>query len=153
MSIVTTSTPPGPTRAPVETPVAVESASAPPSIAPSADRLYRLSLEEYHRLAEAGVLSDTRVELIEGLLVKKMTKHTPHIIATMLVEEILHRVKPAGWSVTMGNPVTLASRAASRSPTPSWSAGRRATTPADGSRRPTSASPSRSPTRRSATRS
>jgi Uma2 family endonuclease len=140
MSIATTtSAPPGPTpiRAPVESPAAVESASPAPSFVPPADRLYRLSLEEYHRLAEAGVLSDTRVELIEGLLVKKMTKHTPPIIATVLVDEVLQRLKPEGWFVTMGNPITLAESASEPEPdaklvrgSPRDYAGRRIT-PAD----------------------
>ncbi len=76
-------------------------------MAPPIDRLYRLSLEEYHRLAEAGVLSDSRVELIEGMLVKKMTKNTPHMIATAQVNAVFHEVKPAGWFVMIGDPISL----------------------------------------------
>jgi Uma2 family endonuclease len=73
-----------------------------------ADRLYRFTLDEYHKLAEADILRDSRVELIEVKLVKKMTKKPPHIIATELVEGILHKLIPAGWYVTMQNPIALA---------------------------------------------
>ena len=84
-----------------------------PSIPPSEsapvfeDRHYRMTLDEYHRLAEAGILRDERVELIHGVLVAKMTKKQPHIIATALLEELLHRVLPAGWFVAMQDPVTI----------------------------------------------
>ncbi len=38
------------------------------------DELQRMTVDEYERLAESGVLDDPQVELINGLLVKKMTK-------------------------------------------------------------------------------
>ncbi len=40
----------------------------------SFDELQRITVDEYERLAESGVLDDPQVELINGLLVKKMTK-------------------------------------------------------------------------------
>lgn len=73
-----------------------------------ADRLYRLSIGQYHRMAEAGILSgNDRVELLEGLLVTKMTKNPPQIIATELVQLALARAVPDGWFVSMQNPVSL----------------------------------------------
>jgi hypothetical protein len=50
-----------------------------PSLAPM---VYRISVDEYERMVEAGVLDDPRVELIGGLLVRKMGKNPPHVIAT-----------------------------------------------------------------------
>jgi Uma2 family endonuclease len=73
------------------------------------DRLYRLSVDQYHAMAEAGILgTHDRIELIEGLLVNKMTKHDPHILATELTQGVLSRTLPAGWYVSMQNPITIA---------------------------------------------
>ena len=41
--------------------------------------VYRLSVEQYHAMARAGILDeDAPVELVEGWLVQKMTKYPPH---------------------------------------------------------------------------
>ena len=42
------------------------------------ETLYRLTADEYEQIA--GLLDDDRVELIDGYLVKKMTKNPPHVI-------------------------------------------------------------------------
>ena len=44
--------------------------------------LYRMDVDEYENLAGAGVLKDPRVELIDGYLVRKMTKKPRHTIIT-----------------------------------------------------------------------
>jgi hypothetical protein len=50
------------------------------------ERIYRLTLEQYHAIARAGIIGDDEpVELLEGWLVRKMTKHPPHVVATGLV--------------------------------------------------------------------
>jgi Uma2 family endonuclease len=54
----------------------------PESIDPS-ETLYRLTVDEYEKLAD--VLEDERVELIDGLLVAKMTKSPPHNVSCGLV--------------------------------------------------------------------
>jgi Uma2 family endonuclease len=59
-------------------------------------------------MIDAGILSeDAPVELLQGLLVQKMSKKPPHVIATELLTGMLHRVVPAGWYVSIGNPVTI----------------------------------------------
>ena len=69
--------------------------------------LWRLSVDQYHQMIRAGILTeDDRVELLEGLLVTKMTKNPPHIVATDLLQAALPRIVPAGWFVSMQNPVT-----------------------------------------------
>jgi Uma2 family endonuclease len=74
------------------------------------DRLYRLSVDQYHAMAEAGILgTHDRIELIAGLLVEKMTKHQPHIIATGLTQDALTQALPVGWYVEMQEPITIAS--------------------------------------------
>src|SRR5947209_7350262 len=57
-----------------------EDAGVPP------ESLYRLSVEQYHAMAREGILTDDDpVELLEGLLVCKMTKYRPHSLATGLL--------------------------------------------------------------------
>jgi Uma2 family endonuclease len=85
-------------------------ASPPRQVEPlplPADRLYRMSLDQYRKLAESGILGDARVELIQGVIVKKMTKGDPHIIVTELLTRILARLMPDGWFVSLQNPITL----------------------------------------------
>lgn len=71
--------------------------------------IYRLSVEQYHAMARAGILTeDDPVELLEGWLVQKMTKHRPHVIATGLVRRELERLLPSGWYVAIQDPITTA---------------------------------------------
>jgi hypothetical protein len=70
--------------------------------------LYRLSVAQYHAMISAGILqSGDPVELLEGLLVCKMTKHPPHPTATGMTREALEAVLPAGWCVRVQDPITL----------------------------------------------
>jgi Uma2 family endonuclease len=69
--------------------------------------IYRLSVEQYHAIADAGILTeDDPVELLEGWLVRKMTKHKPHSIATRRLRRALDRMLPAGWYVDSQEPIT-----------------------------------------------
>jgi Uma2 family endonuclease len=70
----------------------------PPSV-------YRISVDEYERMA--GVLDDERVELIDGLLVKKMGKKPPHIWAVGSVLEALTMMLPSGWTLRKEDPVRI----------------------------------------------
>lgn len=50
----------------------------------------KLTVEEYHRMAEAGILDpDERVELIQGQIVKMAAKGTPHESAIMRTARVL----------------------------------------------------------------
>jgi Uma2 family endonuclease len=69
--------------------------------------LYRMTVEEYEQLAESGVLKDRRVELINGLLVKKMTIKPPHVIAVDAAREAIGRLLPAGWWIRDEKPVRI----------------------------------------------
>jgi hypothetical protein len=73
------------------------------------DDVYRLSVEQYHEMAEAGILTtDDRVELIEGILVQKMTIYPLHAFA---VESLADRIKALaipGWCYRSQQPITLA---------------------------------------------
>jgi Uma2 family endonuclease len=77
------------------------------------DFRHRITVEEYHRMAEAGIFGpEPRLELIEGVLIHKMTKNPPHVLATNLLEELLHHLLPrgSGYCISMGNPVTIEDR-------------------------------------------
>ena len=43
--------------------------------------LYRMTVDQYERLLETGVLDDQPIELKNGLLVKKLGKKPPHVLA------------------------------------------------------------------------
>ena len=86
--------------------VPVSAFTSRPPAAP-VGRLYHLSVEQYHQMADAGILTpEDRVELLRGLLVKQMTKHPPHTLATQLTREVIERHLPRGWFVNVQEPVT-----------------------------------------------
>jgi hypothetical protein len=57
--------------------------------------VWRLSLEQYHRMIQTGILTDDDpVEFLEGLLVTKMPKNPLHSLATHLTRDALAQVVP-----------------------------------------------------------
>ena len=71
------------------------------------DPIARLSVEQYHKMIQAGIFTDdNRVELLEGLLVQKMSKNPPHRVSTNLVTESLRSFVPMGWYVDSQEPIT-----------------------------------------------
>jgi Uma2 family endonuclease len=83
----------------------VSGALAPP--AEALGDLYRMTVEEYERLADAGVLKDRRVELINGWLVKKMTTKPSHVIAVDATREAIAGLLPPGWWLREEKPVRI----------------------------------------------
>jgi Uma2 family endonuclease len=68
----------------------------------------RWSVDEYHEMLRAGILTENDpIELLDGWLVAKMTKNPPHRIATRRVRKALERVTPEGWYVDSQEPITL----------------------------------------------
>jgi Uma2 family endonuclease len=71
--------------------------------------IWRMSVERYHEMIEAGILTeDDPVELLEGWLVEKMPKNSPHRKANRRMRLILERLAPAGWFVDAQEPITTA---------------------------------------------
>jgi Uma2 family endonuclease len=69
---------------------------------------YRLSEEEYFRLADAGVISDKApVFLWKGFLVEKMTKGRPHTTAVLKMDSLVSSLVPTGWFVQQEQPISL----------------------------------------------
>lgn len=69
--------------------------------------LYRMTVEEYERLAAAGILKDPRVELIDGYLVRKVTKKPDHVLAVEGVRDALLALNLRGWRVLVQDPVRI----------------------------------------------
>ena len=72
----------------------------------AATDLYRMTVDEYERLAEASILDDDRVELIDGYLVRKMPKKPPHVWAVDAILEALRATLP-GWWCRKEDPVRI----------------------------------------------
>ena len=80
-----------------------------PELAVPEDFIWRLSVEQYHAMIHAGILTEADpVELLEGWLIPKMPKNPPHGLAIDLAREILTRLLPNGWHVKSQDPLTLA---------------------------------------------
>jgi Uma2 family endonuclease len=70
--------------------------------------VWRLSVEQYHRMVHLGILSDDDpVELLEGWLVYKMPKNPPHRVTTKLTRNALEAIIPEDWYVDTQEPITL----------------------------------------------
>jgi len=86
--------------------------SASPSASPASGPvptvpIWRLSVQQYHQMIEAGILGeDDPVELLEGWLVVKRARKPPHRAATRLAREVLEPFVPPGWYVDSQEPIT-----------------------------------------------
>lgn len=70
--------------------------------------LHRFTVVEYLTMAEAGLLgSERKVELIEGVIVQKMTQNPPHMIACSLLLDALKACLPPGWFLSMQGPIEM----------------------------------------------
>ncbi|MBX9583457.1 MAG: Uma2 family endonuclease [Gemmataceae bacterium] len=60
--------------------------------------VYRFTVEQYERMAEAGILTKyDKVELLEGYVVYKMPRNPPHDGTIQVITKRLGRRIPAGW--------------------------------------------------------
>ncbi len=71
------------------------------------EELHRMTVNEYERLADSGIFDDPQVELINGLLVKKLTKKPRHVSACELLAGVLEALLPAGWYIREQNPLRI----------------------------------------------
>jgi Uma2 family endonuclease len=69
---------------------------------------FRISIEKYKKLIESGVFTKRdKLQLINGILVAKVTQNPPHSVADLLCSKALARVIPAGWHLRPDKPVRL----------------------------------------------
>ena len=60
--------------------------------------IYKLSVDGYHKMIEAGILTeDDPVELLEGWLVEKMVHNPPHDATIQIANETISVCLPRGW--------------------------------------------------------
>ena len=70
--------------------------------------LARLTLEQYEAMVDAGVFTKRdRFQLINGLLVAKVSKSPPHVLTAKNVRDELQRLIPSGWDFRLADPVRL----------------------------------------------
>lgn len=76
--------------------------------ASDAQQMHRFSLDEYHRLIEAGAFDeDLRVELVEGVLVDMSPKTREHESAIRWLNRwLIEAVDPERFEVGVGSPIT-----------------------------------------------
>jgi Uma2 family endonuclease len=68
----------------------------------------RLSVQDYHQMAESGILQpDERVELLEGQIIQMAAKGTAHSAAVTRIEQLLRQRLGFGTASPMENRVLL----------------------------------------------
>ena len=78
---------------------------------PPGRRPARLTVEKYEAMIASGLFTKRdRFELIEGILVEKMTKKPPHSVSSELTRVALDRACPVGWHVRIEKPVRIPRR-------------------------------------------
>ena len=70
------------------------------------DRIHRVSVSEYHRLGELGLIYE-KVELLRGIIVDKMSKSPLHEYISQKLLKLLHRLVPPQFDVRQERPLTL----------------------------------------------
>jgi Uma2 family endonuclease len=67
-----------------------------------------MSLDQYEAMVESGIFSERdRLQLINGMLVAKVTQGDDHCVAEDLCRVELSAIMPPGWFVRPGKPVKL----------------------------------------------
>jgi len=75
---------------------------------PSAEEIYRIPVDLYERIVEAGDLGpDDRIELLNGVLVSKMTKSPGHQVCTELCGDELRSLLRPGYQLRTEGPVKI----------------------------------------------
>ena len=84
----------------------VNDAALPPGV--PLERVHRFSVDQYHRMAEAGVFHpEERVELIEGIIVEMTPIGLAHRFAVDQLNRLLVPMVDEGWYVAPQNPVAF----------------------------------------------
>jgi Uma2 family endonuclease len=81
-------------------------APLPPAIPPFPIR--RFTLDEYHKMLEVGVLKHRDpYELLNGMIVAKMSQNSPHASASSRLERRLAKLLPDAWVMRSGKPISI----------------------------------------------
>lgn len=72
---------------------------------------YRLTVDQYEAMVDAGILTKhDRLELIEGLLVAKMTRKPDHSVGSEKCRRRIDRALPPGWHTRHEQPIRIPPR-------------------------------------------
>ena len=70
--------------------------------------LYRMSVDQYEAMVDSGIFTERdRLQLINGMLVAKVTQGDDHSVSDELCRTSLSAVLPPGWSPRTNKPVRL----------------------------------------------
>ncbi len=90
-------------------------------------RPYRISVAKYEAMVASGAFTKAdRFELIEGILVEKMTKNPPYSVVIGLCLDVLGQALPPGWHTRLEQPVKIPSRDSEPEPDVTVARGKRA---------------------------
>ncbi len=85
--------------------------ATPPPGLPPGRRLARLTVEQYEAMVASGAFTKRdRLELIEGMLVEKMTKRRKHSRGSSNSRQAIERALPAGWHLEVEASVRIPAR-------------------------------------------
>lgn len=80
----------------------------PPIDEPPPFPVRRFTVEEYHRLIDAGILKDgDPYELLDGWITRKMTHNPAHDVCIDLLAEFFSRSLPKGWRPRIQSSISL----------------------------------------------
>jgi Uma2 family endonuclease len=80
----------------------------PPAAILYVDDIWRITVERYHEMVAAGLITvNDRVELLEGVLVNKMSKNPPHRLSVVLICDALRALLPKGWHLQGEQPIQM----------------------------------------------
>jgi Uma2 family endonuclease len=70
--------------------------------------VWRLSVGQYHQMIRTGILNNgDPIELLEGVLVPKRTRNSPHRIAVTVLRDLLMKLVGSGWHIETQEAITL----------------------------------------------
>lgn len=71
------------------------------------DQLYRLTVKQYHKMIDTGVIKEgDKVELLEGWVYQKMPHHPPAAGTISVMNGVLTRRLLPGWIIRIQLPIT-----------------------------------------------
>lgn len=82
-------------------------AMPPPQAATVPQPVYQFTVDQYQRLQREGMFGSDRVELLEGVIVRKGPMNPPHAVALGRVCRHLGTRVPAGWCLRQQMDLTL----------------------------------------------
>jgi Uma2 family endonuclease len=97
-----------------------------PGTASNGRRAAHITIEKYEAMVASGIFTKhDRFELIEGNLVRKMTKNPPHSVTRGLCLDTINAALPSGWHTRQDQPVRIPDRDSEPEPDVSVARGER----------------------------